>query len=272
MKDWMKELARHYEYTRNRFPCDRLMILFDIDGTIIDMRHVILHVLNRCDEAGGTTRFRDLTVEDVDVHEEQVEDLLTRMAIPPEERRILLDRFDKMLWQSAIAIEGHEPFPGVFDVIKWFQDQSRTFVGLNTGRPEVLREVTLRAVNRLGTTHGVSFPGPYLFMRPPELDGNIRQGKVEGVRHFTGQGYRVFAMIDNEPENLQILAEEDKDHEILLLHADTIFKSPLHMIPPRSITGKIYDLSRLKEEWEMFRRVLTGQGAGSVLPLGAPAT
>jgi hypothetical protein len=268
----MKELAHHYDNTRNRFPRDRLIILFDIDGTIIDMRHVILHVLKRCDAAFGTTRFRDLTVEDVDVHEEQVGDLLARMAIPPEERRRLLGRFEEMLWQSAIAIEGHEPFPGVFDVIKWFQDQPRTFVGLNTGRPEVLREVTLTAVNRLGTAHGVSFPDSHLFMRPPDLDGNIRQGKVEGVRHFTGRGYRVFAMIDNEPENLQILAEEDKDREILLLHADTIFKSPCHIMPRRSVRGKTYDLTRLKSEWEKIRGKWSGKVPGFTNPMEVPAS
>ena len=39
-KDWMEELASHYESARDKYPQDRLMVLFDIDGTILDTRHM----------------------------------------------------------------------------------------------------------------------------------------------------------------------------------------------------------------------------------------
>jgi len=44
MKSWMAELAAHYEKMRRRYPQDRLMLLFDIDGTILDMRAMVLYV------------------------------------------------------------------------------------------------------------------------------------------------------------------------------------------------------------------------------------
>ncbi len=36
--DWMRRLAKHYERVRERYPGERLIVLFDIDGTILDMR------------------------------------------------------------------------------------------------------------------------------------------------------------------------------------------------------------------------------------------
>lgn len=37
MREWMKRLALHYERVKYLQPEDKLMILFDIDGTILDM-------------------------------------------------------------------------------------------------------------------------------------------------------------------------------------------------------------------------------------------
>ena len=39
--DWMTELAAHYEKIRDQYPQDRHMILFDIDGTILDSRFLV---------------------------------------------------------------------------------------------------------------------------------------------------------------------------------------------------------------------------------------
>ena len=47
-------------------------------------------------------------------------------------------------------LEAHRPFRGVLEVIRWFQLQPNTEVGLNSGRPEDLRAETLTTLNRLG--------------------------------------------------------------------------------------------------------------------------
>ena len=44
-------------------------------------------------------------------------------------------------------LAAHRPYRGVLEVIRWFQLQPATFVGLNTGRPEQLRDETLRSLN-----------------------------------------------------------------------------------------------------------------------------
>ena len=45
----MRKLASHYEKLRRQYPQERLMILFDIDGTILDMRYMVLEVLQAFD-------------------------------------------------------------------------------------------------------------------------------------------------------------------------------------------------------------------------------
>ena len=49
MKDWMRVLAAHYDQIRRQYPQDKLMIIFDIDGTIVDMRSMIQYVLQAFD-------------------------------------------------------------------------------------------------------------------------------------------------------------------------------------------------------------------------------
>jgi len=46
VSDWMRRLAAHYGRFRSEYPEDQLLIVFDIDGTILDMRHMVRHV--RC--------------------------------------------------------------------------------------------------------------------------------------------------------------------------------------------------------------------------------
>ena len=62
--DWMRRLAKHYERARERYPGKRLIVLFDIDGTILDMRYAVRYALRGYDAAHGTRYFSDLTVND----------------------------------------------------------------------------------------------------------------------------------------------------------------------------------------------------------------
>ena len=39
---WMRSLAEHYERTRQGHPTDELCVVFDIDGTILDLRHLVV--------------------------------------------------------------------------------------------------------------------------------------------------------------------------------------------------------------------------------------
>ncbi len=213
--DWMSTLAARYEKTRRQYPQDNLMIVFDIDGTILDTRYMILCVLQAFDEEHGTNFFQKLQVSDIRIHENQVDRLLAELRIPLRQQNEILDWYNDQRWTSEYIHRAHIPFSGVLEVIRWFQLQPNTFVGVNTGRPESLREDTLRTLNELGTEFRVSFSNAFLHMNPSGWEQEVGKAKAAGIGDFQAAGYRVFAFVDNEPDNLQAVLKVDPRQEIL---------------------------------------------------------
>lgn len=105
MRKWRKKLAEHYESARMRYPEDRPMILFDIDGTILDIRHLILSVLRSYDNARGTQFFQGLAVDDVTKHETEIEDMLAQWNVPRESRRDILDWYARECRSKSAVME-----------------------------------------------------------------------------------------------------------------------------------------------------------------------
>lgn len=254
-KNWMQELSLHYERMIDLYPDDKLMILFDIDGTILDMRYMILSVLKSFDKRHKSDFFTKLTVSDISVHENQIEDFLARSPIQQQKREEILGWYLNYRWSSAAILESHRPFGGVMEVIRWFQMQPNTYVGLNTGRPESIRRDTMRSLNELGKEYKVSFTDDLLYMNPYGWEENIKNSKASGVLHFQNAGYRIFAFIDNEPENLGAVSKSDSGKEILLLHANTIYESKRKKLPSNSVCGKRYDITDLIHEGSLPQHV-----------------
>ncbi|MCH8310430.1 MAG: hypothetical protein IIB17_08050 [Chloroflexi bacterium] len=248
MVNWMSVLSRHYEKTRKQYPEDKLMIMFDIDGTIIDMRYLIHYLLSQYDEINGTSHFDGLNLKDITVHENHVDSLLEQMDIPPSERKRIFEFWTERRWATDSLMKSHLPFAGVFEIIRWFQMQHNLVVSLNTGRPEHLREDTLRSLNALGRDYNVRFASEFLHMNPQGWDQGIPASKAEGVRKFQRDGYRVFAMVDNEPEYLMAVCELDESGDLLALHANTIFESDRGDYPCCEVSGSDYVLSDLASE------------------------
>ncbi|HOJ70678.1 MAG TPA: hypothetical protein PLR38_02440 [Syntrophorhabdaceae bacterium] len=244
MQHWMEKLLLHYKDIRTKYSSDRLLIAFDIDGTILDMRFIILNVLREFDRQHATEYFKGVKVSDIDFHEAHLKILLDRLSINKDDQAYILSRYENLFLSSLTIKKANKPFKGVFDVIKLFQMQPDTYVGLNTGRPESLRFKTLAALNELGREKGVTFRNELLFMNNEGLDTHISGIKKKGIEYFINLGYKVFAFIDNEPENLKAISDMDRDNEIMLLHADTIFKSCRSHLKDIPISIKDYDLSR----------------------------
>ena len=198
-QNWMHALATQYARARAVYPGDSLMVRFDIDDTILDMRHMVYHVLLDYDRAKGTDHFRGLTVKDVTVHENQVEGLLAELGIATAARGDIMSWYLARRWSVDAVMASHRPYQGVLDVIRWFQIQPRCAIGLNTGRPECLREETLRSLNALGKEYRVSFDSDLLYMNVQNWEVGVPSAKVAGLRRFRDIGYRVVAVIDNEP-------------------------------------------------------------------------
>ena len=244
----MHVLAQHYDQMRRRYPEDSLLILFDIDGTIIDMRHLVRHVLLRYDAIHGTRYFAPLDVDDIKVHENHVEDLLEQLAVPEGRRADIMRFWLEKRWSRDSLLEAHRPFKGVMDVIRWFQMQPGVEVGLNTGRPESLRADTLRSLNELGHEFRVVFRDDLLRMNQRGWENNVPGSKADAIRQFQNDGYRVFAMVDNEPANLAAVAELDGCQDVLPLHAHTIFEGDCRELPASSASGTDFELTELATE------------------------
>ncbi|MFQ6114270.1 MAG: hypothetical protein ACE5NG_09305 [bacterium] len=254
-KSWMAELGSHYEKIRYLYPQDRLMILFDIDGTIIDMRYMVLHILKAFDTEHNTRFFQMLKVADITVSKNQIDRFLAKLPIPSEKQREIIEWYNKHRWISEYILQSHHPFSGVLDVIRWFQLQPNTFVGLNTGRPESHLSDILKFMNKLGKEYKVQFTHELLYMNPQGLKQDAENSRVAGVRHFQEAGYRIFALIDNEPDNLKAVSKIDPKQEILLLHANTIFKSKRTRLPSYIVKGNAYDLTELIHEKELPQHI-----------------
>lgn len=255
MTDWMQRLRRHYDRARERFPEHELLLLFDIDGTIVDLRYMVIYVLRAYDDRHGTDHFVDLDVEDVTVHENQVDRLPRLRQLRPRERERVRRWYLERRWRPEALFSSHRPFEGVMEVIRWFQLQPRTSVGLNTGRPESLRAETRFLMNELGEAWKVEFPDELLFMNSGGWEEDVVGSKVAGVHHYQRLGYHVFGFVDNEPGNLEAVAAADGTDGVLLLHADTLFETRRDRLPAGSVSGSSYRVRSVATGDRLPRRV-----------------
>ncbi len=242
---WMRALAEGYRSARRRYPERELLLLLDIDGTILDLRSMVVHVLREFDREHGTACFIDLVPSDVNTHESNLGPLLAKLGVPLVDHPRIMEWFERRRWSVDAIRESHRPLRGALDVIRWFQLQPRTQVGIITGRDASRRVETLRCLNTLGRQYRVAFPDELLHMRDAAVHETRATAKLAGVESFRAAGYHVFAVIDDQPENLLAIADHDPEGEIMLLHADTLFE--LHRAPPgeRMVRGHGYDLTAL---------------------------
>ena len=253
-EDWMRALSMHAEEMRRAYPVDELVVVFDIDGTIIDTRHLVAHALLSFDRHRGTNHFRGITPEDVVEHETRVDGILDAFPLPEEVRRQARAWYLRWIRDPRAIGAAHLPYQGVMSVIRWFQLQPRTHVALNTGRPEAMRAMTLASLNALGRQHRVVFEPSLLFMCRAEFAEDVGAAKVDALRRLHLDGYRVMAAVDNEPSMIRAMADADETGEVLFLHADTIFASRRERTP-RTVSGSAYGLTGLIDEAEVGRRV-----------------
>lgn len=243
--NWMTQLAKHYDQLREDCAADeQLIVLFDIDGTILDHRYGIYHVLNAFDREMNSNFFDTLDVDDVNVRENSIENLLDDTSMSQSKKEKCIDYFRKNRWTEEVLLECHRPFEGVMSVIRWFQLQPNTQVGLNTARPEKLRNTTLKSLNKLGDEYKVTFQDSLLHMNKGDWS-NAEDSKKRGLKYFQDNGYRIVAMIDNEPENLAAIDKSEYSEDMLLLHANNILETRNRPLPDGTVSGEKYHITRL---------------------------
>lgn len=252
MTDWMAALAAHDARIRRAHPEQELLVVFDIDGTILDMRHMVRHVLLAYDRAHKTRAFAGLSVDDIDVHENRVGELLARLGLPEVAQKHVLAWYLDRRWSPEAVRAAHRPYRGVLDVIRWFQMQPNTRVALNSGRPESLRDETLRSLDELGAASRVRFDDELLMLDASPGRKDPAAAKLEGLRRLRERGARILAVIDNEPDMLAAMQAAEPTDDVLFLHANTLFESR-QAAPESAVSGERYDLLALAD-----RRPLPG--------------
>ncbi len=107
---WMNSLSTCYEQTQTEFPGEKLLLIADIDGAIIDMRHLILQLLWAYDRAHSTSYFERLRLEDIDVHENNVEQLLEEQKLSKRARKKILAWYLENRWSPEAIHNMQRPF------------------------------------------------------------------------------------------------------------------------------------------------------------------
>ncbi|UCE07888.1 MAG: hypothetical protein JSW07_07610 [bacterium] len=100
----------------------------------------------------------------------------------------------------------------------------------------------------MGKEYKVEFTDELMYMNAQSWEQEVEDSKVAGVYYFQEADYRIFAFVDNEPDNLKAVSKIDAQKEILLLHANTIFESKRTRLPSGTVKGKAYDLTELIPE------------------------
>jgi hypothetical protein len=118
------------------------------------------------------------------------------------------------------------PHAGVLEVIRWFQLQQSTFVGLNSRRSGRARAETLQSLNTLGRDLKVGFTCDLLHLNESGRQRDVIRSKLEGLRAFTRAGYRPVAVIDQDPAVICAIAEADERGELLLLQSSPTLEPP----------------------------------------------
>jgi FMN phosphatase YigB (HAD superfamily) len=238
MIDWVRNLSDQYERMQDRYPGDPMLIVFDVDGTLLDTRHLVRWLLLDFDRNHGTDYFSGLRAEDVATHENQVGALLKQRGLYHCERIGVLEWYHERRWNPDALLASHCSYQGVWDIVRSFQNESRTQVGINTGRPEAMRQETLQLLNALGREYDAAFENDLLAMNSSGPDKALH-AKAAGLRRFRERGYRVFAVVDDDSESLAAMAEVDTGAEILFLHADDIHHSKLASTPDTPASSRL---------------------------------
>jgi len=127
-------------------------VVSELDGPIVDQRHIVRRRLLDYDRVHGTNHFSGVELAEVDVDAGNLERFITRQGLPATGAREILDWCRKRASSTEHGPDTVRPYPGALEVIRWFQLQESTFVGLNTSRPERLRADTLHSLNAAQTT------------------------------------------------------------------------------------------------------------------------
>lgn len=226
MRDWTRVLLHHHERCLARHAGQRLLVLFDVDDTFLDMRRALASVLHAYDAAHHSAHFAALDAATLDPFGRGIEALLEQCRVPAGEQPQVLAWYQRLRRGGDIAQQAHAPFRGLLALAAWLHRQPRTAVGINSARPEFLRQDTLRCLNALAAGSELRFVDELAWFTPHGWRDDVGASKLAAIAQAERRGERVIAMIDSNPAVLAALAEADYGDDRLLVHsADLLLQS-----------------------------------------------
>lgn len=219
MRDWTRALLSHHERSLQRFPNQRALVLFDVDDTFLDMRLALSALLGAYDAAHASAHFAALDPGTLDPFGRGIESILEHCRVPADEQPQVLAWFQHKRRCGEIARLAHAPYRGLLGLATWLHEQPRTAVGINSARPEFLRQDTLRCLNDLASDSGLRFVDELAWFTPHGWRDDVGASKLAAIARAERRGNRVIAMIDSNPAVLASLAAADLGEDRLLLHS-----------------------------------------------------
>lgn len=219
MRDWMRVLLNHHDDSLRRFPDHRLLVLFDVDETFVDMRLAVASVLRAYDTAHGSRHFAALETALLDPFGRGIESALEQCGVPAGEQPQVLAWYQQHRRSGDAARVAHAPYRGLLAFAAWLHAQPRTTVGINSARPEFLRQETLRCLNTLASDTDLRFVDDLAWFTPHGWRDDVGASKLAAIAKAERRGERVIAMIDSNLAVLAALAQFDYGDDRLLVHS-----------------------------------------------------
>ena len=245
MNNWMKALSLHYRYMKEQYPDRDLMLIFDIDGCINDMQYQLFRALRTFDQLQGTHYFYRLKPDEIKIHEDLLSSFLTEYRLLPEQKEAFLSWYTHYRKSSRVQLR---PMEGVIETICWFQMQSRTVIGLKNICSQDMRQKTIQALKQFGKDYQLKLPDKLIYFPKHHSPS---ESAVESLSYFRDLGYHVICFVDSETQSLDAIASAKDTHDILLLQADTVYRSNDQSVSAAVEKGKHYELRELVHEKDL---------------------
>jgi len=236
-RHWLRILSEHIQRMRSRYPDDRLLVVFDLEGIAGPASG---------DAASGGTAVGEVSAE---------------LEVPGENRWVEWHGSGTGGTQGGndLEVAGENfrtplnllPAPFAVEFMRWLQLEEKVHIGIHATRPSFLRKEISQWFRMFGRPFSLELPEDMIYMRKDEKDA-IRH-KLAGLRYFQERNFRIVAVVD---DNLLVLRELRKllpGGDVLLIHRPSPFAEG--MLPAGIVPGDGYDLGQFVQPGNLPRSV-----------------
>jgi len=126
--------------------------------------------------------------------------------------------------------------------------QSRTAVGLKNICSQDMQKKTIQALRKFGKDYQLKLPKELIYFPKHHAPS---ESAVESLSYFRKIGYHVICFVDSETQSLDAIANEKDTRDILLLQADTVYRSNDKPMTAGVEKGSTYELRELVNEKDL---------------------